>query len=58
MASEVVGLLDVIGLGCADHRQKVERCCEGGGCPSIAEVQPVGRGGSGRTEGLEEKEAA
>jgi Zn finger protein HypA/HybF involved in hydrogenase expression len=24
---------------CADCRQKIESCCEGGGCPSIAEVQ-------------------
>ena len=24
---------------CADCRQKVESCCEGGGCPSIADVQ-------------------
>jgi hypothetical protein len=23
---------------CHDCRQKVESCCEGGGCPSIAEV--------------------
>jgi len=23
---------------CADCRQKVESCCEGGGCPSIAEA--------------------
>lgn len=23
---------------CADCRQKVESCCEGGGCPSIADV--------------------
>jgi hypothetical protein len=23
---------------CADCRQKVESCCEGGGCPSIAEM--------------------
>lgn len=26
---------------CADCRQKIESCCEGGGCPSVAEVQPV-----------------
>jgi hypothetical protein len=23
---------------CADCRQKVESCCEGGGCPSVAET--------------------
>ena len=23
---------------CADCRQKVESCCEGGGCPSVADV--------------------
>lgn len=23
---------------CADCRQKIESCCEGGGCPSVAEV--------------------
>ncbi|MDO8189161.1 hypothetical protein Q5424_10270 [Conexibacter sp. JD483] len=23
---------------CHDCRQKIESCCEGGGCPSIAEV--------------------
>jgi hypothetical protein len=26
---------------CADCRQKIESCCEGGGCPSVAEVQPA-----------------
>jgi hypothetical protein len=26
---------------CEDCRQKVEGCCEGGGCPSVAEVLPV-----------------
>jgi hypothetical protein len=26
---------------CQDCRQKVEGCCEGGGCPSVAEVLPV-----------------
>jgi len=26
---------------CADCRQKIESCCEGGGCPSVAEVQTV-----------------
>jgi len=25
---------------CADCRQKIESCCEGGGCPSITETQP------------------
>jgi hypothetical protein len=25
---------------CQDCRQKVESCCEGGGCPSVAEVLP------------------
>lgn len=23
---------------CHDCRQKIESCCEGGGCPSIAEI--------------------
>jgi Na+-translocating ferredoxin:NAD+ oxidoreductase RnfC subunit len=23
---------------CEDCRQKIESCCEGGGCPSVAEV--------------------
>ena len=31
---------------CEDCRQKVESCCEGGGCPSVFEVAR-----SGRTEG-------
>ncbi|HEY3552246.1 MAG TPA: hypothetical protein VGK66_01035 [Solirubrobacterales bacterium] len=31
---------------CADCRQKIESCCEGGGCPSVIEVQPVVREGS------------
>ena len=26
---------------CEDCRQKVESCCEGGGCPTIAEVAEV-----------------
>lgn len=26
---------------CQDCRQKVESCCEGGGCPSVAEVLPT-----------------
>jgi hypothetical protein len=26
---------------CQDCRQKVEWCCEGGGCPSVAEVLPL-----------------
>jgi hypothetical protein len=26
---------------CADCRQKVESCCEGGGCPSVVEVLAV-----------------
>ena len=26
---------------CADCRQKVESCCEGGGCPSVAEALPA-----------------
>jgi hypothetical protein len=26
---------------CQDCRQKVEGCCEGGGCPTVAEVLPV-----------------
>jgi hypothetical protein len=26
---------------CADCRQKVESCCEGGGCPSVVEVLGV-----------------
>jgi hypothetical protein len=25
-------------LWCADCRQKVESCCDGAGCPSVAEV--------------------
>jgi hypothetical protein len=25
---------------CEDCRQKIEGCCEGGGCPSVAEVLP------------------
>jgi hypothetical protein len=25
---------------CQDCRQKVESCCEGGGCPSVSEVLP------------------
>ena len=24
---------------CHDCRQKIESCCEGGGCPSVAELQ-------------------
>jgi hypothetical protein len=27
-------------LWCEDCRQKIEGCCEGGGCPSVAEVLP------------------
>jgi hypothetical protein len=30
---------------CADCRQKVESCCEGGGCPSVAEVVAQTSGG-------------
>ena len=26
---------------CEDCSQKVEGCCEGGGCPSVAEVLPM-----------------
>jgi hypothetical protein len=26
---------------CADCRQKVESCCEGGGCPSVTELRPT-----------------
>lgn len=26
---------------CQDCRQKIESCCEGGGCPSVAEVLEV-----------------
>jgi len=26
---------------CQDCRQKIESCCEGGGCPSVAEVLPT-----------------
>jgi hypothetical protein len=26
---------------CQDCRQKVESCCEGGGCPSVVEVLPI-----------------
>lgn len=29
---------------CADCRQKVESCCEGGGCPSVIEAQPDAAG--------------
>jgi hypothetical protein len=25
---------------CEDCRQKIEGCCEGGGCPSVGEVLP------------------
>jgi hypothetical protein len=25
---------------CSDCRQKVESCCEGGGCPSVVDVLP------------------
>lgn len=25
---------------CEDCRQKVESCCEGGGCPTVADVLP------------------
>lgn len=25
---------------CAECRQKIESCCEGGGCPSVTEVIP------------------
>jgi hypothetical protein len=32
---------------CADCRQKVESCCEGGGCPTVAEVLPVAGAGDG-----------
>ncbi|HTR74576.1 MAG TPA: hypothetical protein VMH33_04875 [Solirubrobacterales bacterium] len=29
---------------CQDCRQKIESCCESGGCPSVAEVlMPAGR---------------
>ena len=28
---------------CADCRQKVESCCEGGGCPSVVEALPPAR---------------
>ena len=28
---------------CEDCRQKVESCCEGGGCPTIAEIAEVAR---------------
>lgn len=31
---------------CEDCRQKVEGCCEGGGCPSVAEVLPVAASGA------------
>ena len=26
---------------CTDCRQKIESCCEGGGCPSIVEALPA-----------------
>jgi hypothetical protein len=26
---------------CQDCRRKIESCCEGGGCPSVAEVLPM-----------------
>jgi hypothetical protein len=26
---------------CEDCRQKIEGCCEGGGCRSVAEVLPI-----------------
>lgn len=32
---------------CHDCRQKIESCCEGGGCPSIAEVALPDRDASG-----------
>jgi hypothetical protein len=31
---------------CQDCHQKVESCCEGGGCPSVAEVLPTSTGTS------------
>jgi len=33
---------------CHDCRQKIESCCEGGGCPSIAEVALAGPRNSDR----------
>jgi len=35
---------------CADCRQKVEGCCEGGGCPSVSEVLPVVEGAAPAAE--------
>jgi hypothetical protein len=35
---------------CQDCRQKIESCCEGGGCPSLAEVLPTGAGTSAITD--------
>jgi hypothetical protein len=26
---------------CADCQQKIESCCEGGGCPSVVEALPA-----------------
>jgi hypothetical protein len=37
---------------CADCRQKVESCCEGGGCPSVVEVVGAKRKGTEPTGGL------
>lgn len=32
---------------CEDCRQKLEGCCEGGGCPSVGEVLPVAEAKTG-----------
>lgn len=34
---------------CEDCRQKIESCCEGGGCPSVAEVL-IPAGSTGKVE--------
>jgi hypothetical protein len=36
---------------CQDCRQKVESCCEGGGCPSVVDVLPVAGQTTGRAGG-------
>ena len=35
---------------CQACRQKVESCCEGGGCPSVAEVLPTSDGTSAQLD--------
>jgi hypothetical protein len=35
---------------CSDCRQKIESCCEGGGCPSVSDVLAPGESDSGTTQ--------